>query len=398
MAPLFLTLAETAGAGVIAAPRAANGGGRSGAYGDYNACVEVFGRIAGEDYEQVVFCHDRPSGLRAIIAIHSTALGPALGGTRFWRFDSEEAALTDVLRLSKAMSYKNAAAGLDLGGGKAVILAEQTGPKSEDLLRAYGRFIDTLGGRYITAEDVGTTGDDMDMIHRETRWVTGISPAYGGSGDPSPATAYGVMQGLRAVALELWGDPSLSGRRFAVQGVGKVGHALVGHLRDAGAEVVVSDVNPDHVDRVVGEFEVGAVDPDRIHAVPCDIFVPCALGGVLNDRTIPDLQCAAVAGAANNQLLRPSDADALAARGILFTPDFIINAGGVINVADELNGYDERRARLRIEGIFHNVHRVLETAKKEGLTPALAANRVAEERIRAVGRIRLIRGAREATF
>jgi leucine dehydrogenase len=360
--------------------------------------VDLFGRLAGEDYEQVVFCHDRPSGLRAIIAIHSTALGPALGGTRFWRFESEEAALTDVLRLAKAMSYKNAAAGLDLGGGKAVILAEDLGPKSEELLRAYGRFIDTLGGRYITAEDVGTTGDDMDMIHRETRWVTGISPAYGGSGDPSPATAYGVMQGLRAVALELWDDASLAGRRFAVQGVGKVGYALVGHLVEADADVVVSDVNPDHLERAAADFGVRTVAPETIHRVECDVFVPCALGGVLNERSIPELRCQAVAGAANNQLLRAGDAEALAQRGILYTPDFIINAGGVINVADELNGYDERRARQRIEGIFANVRRVLETARKEGLTPALAANRVAEERIRAVGRIRLIRGAQQATF
>ncbi|MGH2717003.1 MAG: Glu/Leu/Phe/Val family dehydrogenase [Actinomycetota bacterium] len=358
--------------------------------------MDLFERIAGEDYEQVVFCHDRPSGLRAIIAIHSTALGPALGGSRCWHFASEEAALTDVLRLAKAMSYKNAAAGLDLGGGKAVIFAPPV--KTEELLRAYGRFIDTLGGRYITAEDVGTTGDDMDMIHRETRWVTGISPAYGGSGDPSPATAYGVMQGLRAVALELWDDESLAGRRFAVQGVGKVGHALVGHLTQAGAEVVVSDVNQDHVDRAVADFGVEAVAPERIQSVACDVFAPCALGGVINDDTIPELACKAVAGAANNQLLRPAHAEALAQRGILYTPDFIINAGGVINVADELNGYDQRRAYLRIEGVFGAVRRVFETARKESLSPALAANRVAEERIRAVGRIRQIRGPQKATF
>lgn len=359
----------------------------------YNARVDVFGCVAGEDYEQVVFCHDRPSGLRAIIAIHSTALGPALGGTRFWRFESEAAALTDALRLAKAMSYKNAAAGLDLGGGKAVILAEDTGPKSEALLRAYGRFIDTLGGRYITAEDVGTTGEDMDMIHRETRWVTGISPAYGGSGDPSPATAYGVMQGLRALAIELWNDPSLVARRFAVQGVGKVGHALVGHLVEAGAEVIIADVNAAHVEVTAAEFGVAVADPARIHAAACDVFVPCALGGVLNDTTIPELRCAAVAGAANNQLLAPRHAEMLQDAGILYIPDFIINAGGVINVADELNGYDERRAHLGIEGIFGNVGRVLETARKENLTPSAAANRVAEERIRSVARLKLIRPA-----
>jgi leucine dehydrogenase len=363
----------------------------------YNAGVGLFELVAGEDYEQVVFNHDRTSGLRAIIAIHSTVLGPALGGTRFWRFESEEAALTDALRLSKAMTYKNAAAGLDLGGGKAVILAGEGVSKTEEFMRAYGRFIDTLGGRYITAEDVGTTGDDMDMIHRETRWVTGISPAYGGSGDPSPATAYGVIHGLRAVAVEVWGDPTLTGRRFAVQGVGKVGHALVGHLVEAGADVVIADVNPEHVERTVAEFGVEAVDADKIHAVACDVFIPCALGGVLNDRTIPELRCAAVAGAANNQLLLAAHADQLHAAGVLYTPDFIINAGGVINVADELNGYNERRAYRRIEGLFQNVRLVFETARRDGITPALAAGRVAEERIRKVGRIRLIRGPQTAT-
>ncbi len=366
--------------------------------GLYNSLVDVFDFVAGEGYEQVVFNYDRASGLRAIIAIHSTALGPALGGTRYWRFESEAAAVTDALRLARAMSYKNAAAGLDLGGGKAVIMAEGDGTKSEELLRAYGRFIETLGGRYITAEDVGTTGEDMDMIHRETRWVTGISPAYGGSGDPSPATAYGVMHGMRAVALELWDDPSLDGRRFAVQGVGKVGKALVGHLVQAGAEVVVADVNRDHAERCAAEHDVEVVDTARIHATPCDVFVPCALGGVLNDDTIPELACSAVAGAANNQLLRPEHAGLLQDIGILYVPDFIINAGGVINVADELNGYDERRAHVRIEGIYGNVLKVLETARKESVTPSVAANRVAEERIRSVGRIRLIRGPQAATF
>ena len=369
-----------------------------GPRGLYNSLVDVFDFVAGEGYEQVVFNYDRASGLRAIIAIHSTALGPALGGTRYWRFESEAAAVTDALRLAKAMSYKNAAAGLDLGGGKAVIMAEGDGAKSEELLRAYGRFIDTLGGRYITAEDVGTTGEDMDMIHRETRWVTGISPAYGGSGDPSPATAYGVIHGMRAVALELWDDPTLDGRRFAVQGVGKVGKALVGHLVQAGADVVVADVNREHAERCAAEHDVKVVDTSRIHATPCDVFVPCALGGVLNDDTIPELACSAVAGAANNQLLRADHAEMLQDLGILYVPDFIINAGGVINVADELNGYDERRAHLRIEGIYGNVLKVLETARKENVTPSVAANRVAEERIRSVGRIRLIRGPQTATF
>src|SRR5437660_10169124 len=237
----------------------------------------VFDQL-GDEYEEVVFFHDPPTNLRAIIAIHSTTLGPALGGTRFYPFGSDQEALRDVLRLAKGMTYKAAAAGLDLGGGKAVIIGDPKRIKTEELLRAYGRFIESLGGRYITAEDIGTTGDDMDMIRRETRYVTGVSPELGGSGDPSPVTAYGVLLGMRACAEEAWGEHSLAGRRVAVQGVGKVGYHLVKYLIEAGASIVVSDVDVDAVGRVVRDFGVDTAEPEKIHAQECDIFAPCAMG------------------------------------------------------------------------------------------------------------------------
>ncbi|MEO7804998.1 MAG: Glu/Leu/Phe/Val dehydrogenase [Actinomycetota bacterium] len=352
--------------------------------------MALFEQIYHDDYEQVVFNQDRSSGLKAIIAIHSTAIGPALGGTRFYPFESEEAALRDVLRLAKGMTYKSAAAGLDLGGGKAVIIGDPRRDKSEELFRAYGRFIEGLGGRYITAEDVGTAREDMDIVKRETRWVTGVSTVFGGSGDPSPVTAFGVFQGLRAVAMELWNTADLKGKRIAVQGVGKVGHSLVEHLVEAGASVIVADIDVDNLARTVSEFGVETTDLDHIYQVDCDVFSPCALGGGLNDETIPLLRCAAVAGAANNQLLGPEHGKLLDDAGILYAPDFIINAGGVINVADELRGYDPQRAMAQVERIFHTVRKVFQMAKLEKITPPEAANRLAEERIRSVRNIKRI--------
>lgn len=355
----------------------------------------VFHELAGEDYEQVIFNHDRASGLRSIIAIHSTALGPALGGTRFYPYDSEEEALVDVLRLSRGMTYKAAAAGLDLGGGKAVIIGDPHRGKSEELFRTYGRFVETLGGRYITAEDVGTRREDMDLVSRETRWVTGVSEVYGGSGDPSPVTAYGVVQGLKAVAMELWKTADLKDRRFAVQGVGKVGYHVVKLLTEAGVEVVISDVDVDNLGKAVNDFGVDTVDEEKIHALDCDVYVPCALGGVLNDETIGELRCRAVAGAANNQLLRKEHAKLIEDAGVLYAPDFIINAGGLINVADELRGYDKRRALAQVDGIFKTLRKVFQMAKLEKITTTAAADRLAEERIRTVGRIKQIQvGAR----
>lgn len=313
-----------------------------------------------------------------------------MGGTRFFPFPSEEEALTDVLRLSRSMTYKAAAAGLDLGGGKAVIIGDPKRDKSEELLRAYGRFVEALGGRYITAEDVGTARQDMDLVKRETRWVTGVSEHYGGSGDPSPVTAYGVYQGLRAVCEELWKTPEVKGKKFAVMGVGKVGYHVVKYLVEGQAEVVISDVDLDNLGRAVRDFSVETVDTSKVHALECDVFVPCALGGVLDDETIPQLRCSAVAGAANNQLLRSEHGKLLQDANVLYAPDFIINAGGVINVADELRGYDQRRAFAQVEGIFHTLRKIFQASRFEGITTAEAADRLAEERIRRVSRLRQI--------
>ncbi|HEV2761277.1 MAG TPA: Glu/Leu/Phe/Val dehydrogenase dimerization domain-containing protein, partial [Acidimicrobiales bacterium] len=299
--------------------------------------MDVFDRIGADDYEQIVFCHDRGTGLRAIVAVHSTRLGPALGGTRFYPYASEADGLEDVLRLARGMTYKAAAAGLDLGGGKAVIFGDPGRDKSEALLRAYARHVEALGGRYLTAEDVGTTQADMDIVRRETRFVTGVSRELGGSGDPSDATAYGVLWAMKAVAQRLWGDTSLVGRHVAVAGVGKVGRALLGHLAEERARVTVADVTPAAVDWAVTEVGAEAVAVEKIHAVECDIYSPCALGGVLNTNTIPELRCAAVVGSANNQLADDAaSARLLADAGVLYAPDFVVNAGGLINIAEEL--------------------------------------------------------------
>jgi leucine dehydrogenase len=350
--------------------------------------VSVFDELRDE-YEEIVFFHDPPTGLRAIVAIHSTTLGPALGGTRFYPFATEEDALRDVLRLARGMTYKAAAAGLDLGGGKAVILGDPKRIKTEELIRAYGRFVESLGGRYITAEDVGTSRDDMDLIRRETRYVTGGSVALGGSGDPSPITAYGVYLGMLACAEEAWQEHDLQGRRVAVQGVGKVGYHLVKHLSEAGASVVVADVDVDAVARCVRDFGVDTVDIDKIHAQECDVFAPCALGGSIRDDTIPELKCRVVAGSANNQLARPEHGEALAELGILYAPDYVINAGGLINVADELQGYQPDRAKAGVEGIYRTLREIFALAREEHVAPGEAADRFAESRIGRIGRVRL---------
>ncbi|MGH2765081.1 MAG: Leu/Phe/Val dehydrogenase [Actinomycetota bacterium] len=351
--------------------------------------MTIFSEL-GNEYEEVVFFHDPPTGLRAIVAIHSTALGPALGGTRFYPFESEEDALRDVLRLARGMTYKAAAGGLDLGGGKAVIIGDPRRHRSEELLRAYGRFIESLGGRYITAEDVGTSREDMDVLRRETRWVTGVSKRLGGSGDPSPVTAYGVFQGLRACAEEALGTPSLEGVSVVVLGVGKVGFHLARHLTEAGAVVTVADVDVDAVGRAVAEFGVDTVEPNKAHAADCDILAPCALGAVIRDDTIPELKCKVVAGAANNQLERAEHGEALADLGILYAPDFVINAGGLINVADELIGYDRERAMKKVEDIYRTLREVFRRSRLEGVTPARAAERLAEDRMARVSRVRLL--------
>lgn len=351
----------------------------------------VFEFIHDGGYEQIVFCSDDQSGLRAIIAIHSTALGPALGGTRFYAYENEEQALVDVLRLSKGMTYKAAAAGLDLGGGKGVIIGDPRRIKTEELLRAYGRFVETLGGRYITAEDVGTALEDMDVVKRESRWVTGCSHTYGGSGDPSPVTAYGVMMGIKACALEVFGTDDLKGRTIALQGVGKVGHALCGYLVKEGAKVTIGDIDVDNLGRAVADYAVDSVPLSEIHKQEVDIFAPCALGGIINDDTISEFRCKIIAGAANNQLEREEHGDKLRDLDILYAPDFVINAGGLINVEDELRGYDRARALARVEGIYKQLQLIFTMSRERGISTAQAALEHAEERIRKISRIRLVR-------
>jgi leucine dehydrogenase len=351
----------------------------------------VFDEVAHGGHEQVLYGYDKVSGLRAIIAIHSTALGPALGGTRFFPYQSEEEALEDVLRLSKGMTYKAAAAGLDLGGGKAVIIGDPRTDKSERMLRAYGRIVDSLQGRYITAEDMGTTTGDMDVIRRETRWALGNSIAEGGSGDPSPVTARGLFAAARAVAELIWGSADLSERKFAVQGAGKVGSALIQLLVEARAEVIISDSYEPAIAAAVETYGVKSVEPEDIHTVDCDIFSPCARGAGLNQETIPALNCQAIVGSANNQLATDEDADDIAARGILYAPDFVVNAGGLINVYDELQGYSKMRALQRVDGLFEATKTILEMSKREGITPNRAAMQVAENRIRDIGDLRRFR-------
>jgi valine dehydrogenase (NAD+) len=341
-------------------------------------------------HEQVVFCQDMQSGLHAIIAIFSTALGPALGGTRFYPYQSEEAALADVLNLAKGMAYKNAIAGLDLGGGKAVIIGDPATTKSEALLRAYGRFVASLGGRYITACDVGTYVEDMDVVARECPYVTGRPIQSGGGGDSSLLTAFGVFNGMRAAAEHTWGTTELRGRRVGVEGVGKVGHRLVELLLDAGAEVVICDVSEQAVDRVRARHPAVAVAADRRELVreAIDIYAPCALGGTLDDDTVTALRAKVVCGGANNQLAHAGIEKRIADRGILYAPDYVVNAGGVIQVADELAGFNLDRAKANASKIFETTRRIFAIADSEGVPPAAAADRLAERRMAEVGRLR----------
>jgi valine dehydrogenase (NAD+) len=345
-----------------------------------------------DGHEQVVFGNDPETGLRCIIAIHSTALGPGLGGTRFYPYASEEDALVDVLRLSRAMSYKAACAGLDLGGGKAVIIGDPATDKTEPLLRAYGRMIASLGGRYVTACDVGTQPSDMATIGRETRWVSGATPEEGGSGDSGIMTALGTYVGIKACAERVWGSADLAGRHIAVQGVGKVGRVLVEHLHAEGAKLTVADVAEDATALVAERFGADVVEVDDIHAVDADVFSPNALGGIINDRTLPQLECRVVAGAANNQLLAPEHGAALADAGILYAPDYVINAGGLIQVGDELHpdGHSAERTRARTAAIGARLLEIFATAERAGVPTNEAAEHLAKERIAAVGRLRSV--------
>lgn len=347
--------------------------------------LELFGRLAVHDHEQVSFYSERSCGYRGIIAIHSTVLGPALGGTRFWHYDSDEDALVDALRLSRAMTYKAAVAGLNLGGGKSVVIGDPSTTRREALFRAHGRHVESLKGRYITAEDVGTSAADMEYIKAETRHVTGL---IGRSGDPSGVTAYGVYRGIKACARQRYGDDALNGKTVALQGCGHVGYHLARLLHAEGVRLVATDIDPQRLKRVVEECGAKAVAPDEIYDVRAEVFAPCALGAAINDRTIDRLHVDIVAGSANNQLGEERHGDALEQRGILYAPDYVINAGGLINVNSELYDWTPERARAKAGEIYDTLLRVFELAREEGIPTYRAADRLAEQRIASVAQVR----------
>lgn len=340
------------------------------------------------DHEEILFCQDERVGLKAIIAIHNTALGPALGGTRMWNYKSEEEALIDVLRLSKGMTYKAAAAGLNLGGGKAVIIGDPKTQKTEGLFRAFGHFVNSLNGKYITAEDVGTSVVDMEYIFMETPWVTGIPKDFGGSGDPSPYTAHGVLMGIKAAAHEKFGTNVLKGMRVAVQGLGNVGSHLVKYLNEEGAKIIVSDIDQTRVKNMHDQFGCEVVAPDAILGVECDIQAPCAMGAIVNDQTIGKFKCKVIAGGANNQLAEAKHGAQLKELGILYAPDYVVNAGGLMNVFVELEGYSPDRAFEKTRKVYDNVKKVFEVAKRDDIPTNVAADRSAEERLATIGRLK----------
>lgn len=355
----------------------------------------MFDLLGKRDHEQVVFCHDKSSGLKAIIGIHNTTLGPALGGTRMWTYASDADALRDVLRLSRGMTYKAAVSGLNLGGGKAVIIGDPRKDKTEEMFRAFGRFVEGLGGRYITAEDVGTSLNEMVWIRSETKYVTGIPVELGGSGDPSPVTARGTYVGIKACAAVKFGSDSLAGKKVVIQGAGHVAQYLAKYLAEEGALVSIADIYADKAKEVAKETGATVISPDSVFDVDCDIFAPAALGAILNDVTIPKLKCSIVAGPANNQLEHEEKhAKALKDRGILFAPDYVINAGGLINVANELEGYSQARALKQADGIYDSLKRILILAQEKNITTVEASNHVAEERLRAIGATKRIYASR----
>ena len=344
--------------------------------------MQIFDTVVQMGHEQVALCSDPGAEYRGIIAIHSTVLGPALGGTRFWMYASDNDAIIDALRLARGMTYKNAVAGLNLGGGKAVIIGDNKRKNREMIFRAHGRFVESLGGRYVTAEDVGTSTSDMDFVHMETDYVAGLTAR---SGDPSPVTARGVFRAIQASAKWRWGSDDLAGRAISIQGCGHVGYYLAKELSAVGANMIVTDIDPERVKRVVDDFGAKAVKPDEIISQQANIFAPCALGGIINDETIPQLKVEIVAGAANNQLLEERHGDELEKRGILYAPDYVANAGGVINVYSELANWDAQQSLRIADEIYDSVLRIFEIAKLDKVPTYVAADRLAERRLKAVG-------------
>ena len=342
----------------------------------------VIKRMTFMGHEQVVFCQDVETGLKAIIAIHDTTLGPALGGTRMWNYVNEKDALDDVLKLSRGMTYKAAISGLNLGGGKAVIIGDSKTEKTESLMRKFGQYVDSLGGRYITAEDVGMTTKDMVYVRSETKYVTGIPQSMGGSGDPSPVTAFGVYMAMKASAKYKWGSDKLSGKTILVQGIGHVGEHLVKHLTDEGAEVIINDINKQKLNQLADKLGTNIVMGDAIFDLDIDIYAPCALGATVNPNTINRLKCEIIAGAANNQLAdEKRDAQLCFEKGICYAPDFLINAGGLINVYSELNGYNREDALNKTREIYNTTLKILKKAQLEHITTHAAALEIAQQRI-----------------
>lgn len=358
----------------------------------------IFEHLDTYGHEQVVYCHNKDAGLKAIIAIHNTVLGPALGGTRMWPYKTEEDALNDVLRLSRGMTYKNAVAGLNIGGGKAVIIGDPSTDKSEALFRSFGQFVESLGGRYITAEDVGINVNDMEFVFRETEYVTGVHQVHGGSGDPSPFTAYGTLQGLMATLNRKFGDEEVGNYSYAVQGLGHVGMEFVKLLKERGAKIFVTDINKTLIDKAVEEHGAEAVGSDEIYNVNANVYSPCALGGTINEQTLPRLKAKIICGAANNQLATNAIGDEVEKRGILYAPDYAVNAGGVMNVSLEIDGYNRERAMRMMRTIYHNVGRIFEISERDGIPTYMAADRLAEERIEAIGKLKLPLGRNAPRF
>jgi leucine dehydrogenase len=354
-----------------------------------NTHFELFGKLGQFDHEQIMICNDNSTGLKAIIAIHNTVLGPGLGGTRMWNYKSEADAIQDALRLSRGMSYKAAISGLNLGGAKAVIIGDPHTQKNEALMRKFGRFVENLGGKYITAEDVGTTTKDMEYVNMETDSVVGLPESRGGGGDPSPVTAYGVYMGMKASAKKLWGNDSLAGKKVSVQGIGKVGFHLVEMLHKDGAKIYVSDINDKMLHRAASQFGTEVVNGNEIYSQDVDIFAPCALGAILNTENIEALKCAIVAGAANNQLEHEDEhGPMLAKKGILYAPDFLINAGGLINVYSEYTGYNRDNAMRDTENIYDTTLAIYAKAEDENIHTQKAAMILAEKRINDILKVR----------
>jgi leucine dehydrogenase len=342
----------------------------------------IIQKMSQMGHEQIVFCHDQKTGLKAIIAIHSTSLGPALGGTRMWNYNSESEAINDVLRLSRGMTLKASISGLNLGGGKAVIIGDSYTHKTDDLMRRFGKFVDTLNGNYITAEDVGMTTHDMEIVRQETDHVTGIPQSMGGSGDPSPVTAYGVYMGIKASSMYKWGSDCLEGKKIGVQGIGKVGTHLVKYLSREGAKVYINDISQSRLDMVACTYGSKIIDSDKFYDLDMDIYAPCALGASINDASLDRLKCSIVAGAANNQLAEEvRHGKMMMDKGIIYAPDFLINAGGLINVYSELNGYNQEEALLKTKKIYDTTLEILRKSEFEAITSHSAALQIAESRV-----------------